>query len=470
MRVSKLLQNKYKVFFRRVSSISQDLAMQQSADAIYRKQYLSKEIVIIDENAMSANKLSIVNRPAMMKIIHMIENNQVDIIYAFDRTRLFRDYYEGNYFVSLCRKKEVQIIYTSTGNGHQQSTGNIFLEGVMNIVGDFEGKNIARRSEEARRRYPAQKLGYVKDKQTKQFHKDPIKRETLIHFFLDLSKVQTYIELEKLLKTYQKKLGTKKNQLLRVARDPFYAGYDLSKGKNKLSHVEPYLTLSEFSDLQDKNAIVEKYLEKDQHLQEQNIFQVNCGICGKSLIFHWDIVKGAAWYSCARKHPKIHIFADSLTSIIYCTLEQIVNHLDIDRLLFDSSVYFRKIRQSFLHNLDILKKDKNQILQNIIMEDNTLLNWRKHPLYEELSILEEKQEQLSAETLIKEELLIGNKQLSKLVKEYLNSTRTANPFFLSTILIQNLFIYPNEVNIEVNKFDYIQNIQTHFIFEGEDFQ
>ena len=112
------MQNKYKVFFRRVSTSGQDLAMQESADAIYREKYATNEIVILNENGVSANKLNIEQRPKMKKLIRMIIQNQVDTIYVFDRSRLFRDFYESNYFVSLCKKHDVKIFL------HQQEMDN----------------------------------------------------------------------------------------------------------------------------------------------------------------------------------------------------------------------------------------------------------------------------------------------------------------------------------------------------------
>lgn len=52
----KVSTEKYHVFFRRVSTAGQDLAMQESADTIYREKLLPEEIKIINEDAVSANK------------------------------------------------------------------------------------------------------------------------------------------------------------------------------------------------------------------------------------------------------------------------------------------------------------------------------------------------------------------------------------------------------------------------------
>jgi DNA invertase Pin-like site-specific DNA recombinase len=107
--------NKYMVFFRRVSSTTQDLAMQESADALYRDKFLEKEILILNEDGISANKLKIEHRPQIQRLINLIISNQIDTVFAFDRTRLFRDFYEAIFFVSLCKEHSVKIFFTSPG-------------------------------------------------------------------------------------------------------------------------------------------------------------------------------------------------------------------------------------------------------------------------------------------------------------------------------------------------------------------
>ncbi|WP_374049597.1 hypothetical protein [Neobacillus sp. OS1-2] len=63
-------------------------------------------------------------------------------------------------------------------------TEDVFLEGLLNIFSDIEGKNISRRTTEARRRYPAKKLEYEKVKETKQYLQDPNKKKGVGPVFL----------------------------------------------------------------------------------------------------------------------------------------------------------------------------------------------------------------------------------------------------------------------------------------------
>jgi predicted site-specific integrase-resolvase len=460
-------KNKYKVFFRRVSTINQDLAMQESADAMYRENYIPEEILIMNEDGVSANKLDIEKRPQMKKLIQMIINDQVDIIYAFDRSRLFRDFYESNYFVALCKKHKVKIFFTSSGNG-QQASDSTLLEGVMNIVSDVEGKNIARRTEEARKRYPPRKLGYIKQKETKQYSKDPAKKDALLLYFSAIRKVTTHKNLEQTLKEFNKILKTTPNRLLKIAKDPFYAGYDLTTGKNKLEHVEPYLSYEEFQKLQANNTVILTYQEMEQSLKNQDIYNTCCGICSKPMKFHFNVPAQKAWYSCSRKHPKSLLATEDLFLIINKSLEKIIESLDTEQLLKDSRQFFNLIRKNIETELKTLEIRRHHLMENIILQTDDFSNWRENPHYVELTKLEENQKSFLNQIEEKKDLLLENESLAGLVKDYLHKCRQANPFFLTSVLIQKLYVYPNEVNIEVSKFDYLQDFQSQYIFNGDD--
>ncbi|MFD0828461.1 recombinase family protein [Neobacillus sp. M.A.Huq-85] len=461
-------KSKYKIFFRRVSTTNQDLAMQESADSMYRKNYIPNEILILNEDGVSANKLDIEKRPQMKKLIQMIINNQVEIVYAFDRSRLFRDFYESNYFVSLCKKHNVKIFFTSAGNGHQQATDSTLIEGVMNIVSDVEGKNIARRTEEARKRYPAHKLGYIKQKETKQYIKDPSKKDALLQFFTAIKKVTTHKDLEEILKEYRKILKTTTNQLIRIAKDPFYAGYDLTTGKNNLSHVEPYLSYEGFQELQAHNTVFLTYQEIERSLRNQDIYNVSCGICRKPMIFHMNIPAEKAWYSCSRKHSKTLLETEDLFLIINKSLGKIIEHLNTELLLKDSRHFFQILRKNVDAELKSLEVKKHNLMEKIIFDTDDFTNWKENPHYVEITKLENIQKERLNLIEEKGDLLLENESLVKLVKDYLHKCKQTNPFFLTSLLIRTLYVYPNEVNIEVNKFDYLQDFRSQYIFKGDD--
>nr|WP_285846660.1 recombinase family protein [Priestia koreensis] len=457
--------NKQKVFFRRVSSKEQDIAMQETADSLYRQKYLPSEIKIINEFAVSANKLKINERPEMKDLIRMIQNDQVDEIYAFDRSRLFRDYYEASHFFSICQRKNVRITFTSSEYGTQQVSDSPLIEGVLNVVGDIEGKNIARRSAEAMRRFPPQKIGYVKKKELKKYVKDLAKADILNEFFMKLAVIESDSELEELLKVFKKRLKTTSESLIRIARDPFYAAYDLTTGQNKLHHVEPYLTLAQFKQLQDRNSFLSKYEVRKQLLREQNIYNVHCKKCHSLMSFHFKTAKDKAWYSCANKHSKVSISTDDLSKIVLLSLQKVINHLDIETLLNASKTSFSKIKNSLKEKQDLLRKWQTDVFEEILLKGEDLTKWREHIRYKELAKLEKETNEDIAKIELANEQFLGNKTIIKLTEDYLNTSVISNPHFLYSMLVEKLYVDENEVHLEINRFKYLRDVQLTLIYE-----
>jgi hypothetical protein len=338
----------------------------------------------------------------------------------------------------------------------------------MNIIGDVEGKNIARRTEEARKRYLSHKLGYIKHKETKQYKKDPIKEEHLHHFFSAIHQVTTHKEMEVVLKEYKKLFKTTTNQLIKICSDPFYAGYDLTSGKNRLQHVEPYISYEDFNEYQSNNTVLITYQKIERFLKDQDIYSVSCGICRKPMRFRMDVPTEKSWYSCSKKHSKISIGTEELSQVINLSLEKIIEHLNAELLFKDSKDYFGSIQKTFNTELKSLEIKIHKVLERILLEAGDLTNWRENPHYVELTRLEANQRDCINKLEVNKGLLFENETVVKLVKDYLHSCRQKNAFFLSSMLIKNLFVYPNEVDIEVSKFDYLKNFKTQYIFKGDD--
>src|SRR5690606_1730941 len=149
-------------------------------------------------------------------------------------------------------------------------------------------------------RFPPKKHGYKKDKDTKKYQKDPAKSEGLQEFFNLLGGVTTIEELIKLLNTFSSKLKCEKDRLVSIARDPFYAGFDLSMGENRLPHVEPYVDLETFYAIQDScGHIINAYIERVDQLKGQNTFLPVCGLCKEPMIYRYDVLQNFGSYSCS---------------------------------------------------------------------------------------------------------------------------------------------------------------------------
>ncbi len=362
------MNQKLHIFLRRVSSANQDLDTQKEFDRPFREACQKEQILIMNEDDTSANKLKTIQRPKIMDIIQLIKEGRVAKVYAYDRTRLFRDYYEAQYFCQICIEHKVAIVFTSTSNGHMEFTGDIFIEGILNLFGDIEGKNIARRTLEARLKYPPKKFGYIKTKQ-KKYQKAPETATILERFFDDIQHVDSVDILGSFLTEYRKGFakGRTDESLIRMATDSFYAGYDLFEGEFQLPHVEPFLTKEVFLQIQEKLVpIIQAYQERTQQLQELNWSFPTCGYCMKPLRPRLSPDRSIAYLSCARKHNKVYYDTSTFNKATEEILRQVLNQLDTHMLLTDSQKKMKEIKKALQQEKDktdtILKQIQNKIL------------------------------------------------------------------------------------------------------------
>jgi DNA invertase Pin-like site-specific DNA recombinase len=462
-------RKKYHVFFRRVSTAGQDLAMQESADAPFREKLPPDEIIIINEDATSANKKSISERPGMQNVISLIKDGKVRTLYAFDRTRLFRDFFEGMEFNELRTTHDVEIFFTSVGNGNIPVSDSFFLEGILNLYSDIEGKNIARRTEEARKRYPPKKLGYIKNKETKKYKRDPSKQELISQYFASLLDLSTIEALGELLKEFKKKLKRNDIVLINLARDPFYAGYDLSIGENKLTHVEPYIDLEMFNRIQQTTGnLLQGYLDRMSQLEKQNIYEPLCGICNNLMRYRYDESENVGYYQCTRKHKKVFVDFNDLSNIVHAALNEIIMHLDSQSLWNHSVLYFRQLRKQIESEIKAIEPELFELKENIILDSKGNKDWKDHTQYSRLKRLEAEKCALLDELANKEALLTNNRSIVEEVKKYLTKRLTDNPSLLCTMFINKIKVYPDEVDLEAHLFDYLFDIQTDFVYTGGD--
>ncbi|MCA1010379.1 recombinase family protein [Halobacillus halophilus] len=466
---------KLHVFFRRVSTKGQDITIQEAADLYYREKLQSENIMIINENAISANKKSINERPEMQKLISLITKNKVSALYAFDRSRLFRDHYEGMEFNDLRLAYNVKLIYTSTGNGHIQASNDIFVEGLLNMFSDIEGKNIARRSEETRRRYPPQIMGYKKDKDTKTYSKDPNKKEYIDQYFTALTYVNTIDELRAVVKEYQKNLNCSSElSLINMASNPFYAAYDLEKGTNRLSHVDPYITLETFNQLQEtKSELFKTYVKQvEQQKLQVAMYAPICGYCKKRLNYRHNKDSNQGFFTCSRKEHaknKVKIPFSELEKVIDFALQEIVHKLDYKLLSLHSVKSFKKIKDQTEAEISAINSKIKELTEEIVLSSRHYSeDWKNDHRYKKVNSLKMERRKLLEEITLKEEFLQNNKKLSGIVQSYLSDRSKVSSTLLYSLFINQVFIYEDEVDIEVFTFNYLRDLHTEMIYVGDE--
>ncbi|MCP8971367.1 recombinase family protein [Ectobacillus sp. SYSU M60031] len=441
--------------------------MQITADAPFRERLLPEEVYVIDEFAVSANKKSTEERPQMLELISLIQQGKVSTVYAFDRTRLFRNYYDGMEFQDVCRHHDVSLVYTSSGQGHVQATDSTFLEGVLLMFSNIEGQNIARRTNEVQRRCPPKKLGYTKVSESKQYVKHPDKMATVQAYFSALENVRTVEDLSRTLKEFRKKLSRTDELLLKVSHDPFYAGYDLHQGEVSLPYVEPYLTLEQFKNLQTTlEPLRNEYVNQIQQLKKQDVIEPLCGYCRQPLRYRINKLNSTAYYSCSRKHAKLCISAADIQGAIKTALTEIINKLDGKRMLQQSQQQLKQIRQTVEKELQSLEKEMTEIRRELLYQDDYDSNWSDHPKYKKIARLREEKNKLLQDLDAREQSLQENKQIVTQLDTYLSGHLEENASLLALMFIEHIFVYRDIVDFEVAKFDYLQDINEELTYIG----
>lgn len=463
------MNQKLHIFFRRVSSANQDLATQIEFDRPYREQCDKQQIVEVNEDDTSANKLSVTQRPKIMDIIQLIKEDKVEKVYAYDRTRLFRDYYEGQEFCHTCIEHNVEIIFTSSSNGHMGFTGDFFIEGLLNLFGDIEGKNIARRTVEARRKYPPKKYGYIKTKQ-KKYEKAAKTESSLVEFFEEIQQIDSMELFTQFLSKYRKVLTKPVDTLLRIATDPFYAGYDLHKGEYHLPHVDPFISKETFLQIQGQlNPLIKAYIANMQKLREVYIDYPKCGYCLKSLKPRFSRDQTAVYFSCSKGHTKVSYDTLTINKMTMEVIEQVITNLNVNQLLRDSTNKMkeiqRMIKQAQNKTEALLKKAEDAILFSQKGYDQ---EWNEKEDYQEVLSLQ-KQYRLNEEELkMKKQLLIENKQLHQLTTEAIEKQAELNVKALCDLLIKEVRLYEQSIEVDVNKCDYILHFDDEMILQLEE--
>ena len=463
------MKQKLHIFFRRVSSANQDLITQIEFDRPYMELCDKEQIVEVNEDATSANKLSVAQRPKIMDIIQLIKEDKVEKVYAYDRTRLFRDYYEAQEFCHTCIEHNVEIIFTSSSNGHMGFTGDVFIEGLLNLFGDIEGKNIARRTLEARRKYPPKKFGYIKTEQ-KKYQKAEKTEAALVQFFEEIQQIDSLELLIPFLSKYRKVLEKSDDNLIRITTDPFYAGHDLYEGEYTLPHVDPFITKETFLQVQGQlNPVIKAYEANIQKLQELYIGYPKCGYCLKSLKPRFNSDRSAAFFSCSYGHEKVYYDTFTINETIIEVIGQVIDHLNVDQLLIDSSNRMKEIRRMIKQEQNktevLLKEAKDAILFSNEGYDK---EWNDKENYQEVLSLQKQYRFYEEELNKKQRLLIENKQLHQLTIDAIENQSALNIRALCELLINEVRLYDQSIEFDVNKCDYIIDLDAEMIMQLEE--
>ena len=325
--------------YKRTSSGGQDLKLQTETNAEYMRDTPEEYRLVFTDFDVSATKLSMENRPALTRMLKLIENGMISRVVVYERDRLARNVYEYIYIVKKFYEYEIEVIFTASEA--PPFSKDLFLETWYGLSAQFEGKRISSRLSDARKRNPASLIGYIKQKVNKEngisqriYKADPKINKELAQLFLDFSKVESREGIFKVIMKYRGLLDRNEFRVIDILRTPFFAAhFEATDGiYHKLSNVEPIISLELFKQVQEKLTEFEHGLQQGITLSQKAAhITPTCGKCHNELKFKKGNIGESGKHSCS-KHRKNSISSSELNEKIIESVKEVLSQISADSI------------------------------------------------------------------------------------------------------------------------------------------
>lgn len=327
------IRNHIGVYFR-VSGSSQSIEMQKARAESWASENgysWDDDIEKFNENALSANKIAMEDRPELMRLREAIKSGQITVLVVFARDRLARNFYEYMELVEEFIYFNIEIIFVGDTAPFSY---DFLVEGVHGIHIQAEGKNIASRLKVVHQLYPPKKFGYTKVEDERRYVIDERYQNDIKSFFEEIADAQSFDQLCEYIKKYRGIFPGKSIedcwQLLKTA---FYAGhYPKNNEFFPLSHVPQIVSLELFKKAQAVlNCFERDFINTLKHSEEIGYFTPKCGICNQSMKHKKAFFGNSSNYQCS-KHKSIQITVDELNDKIKSMLVKFINSIENDKI------------------------------------------------------------------------------------------------------------------------------------------
>lgn len=379
----KKLYEEFVIVYSRVSSAQQDIQKQILLAEAYvnNHNYKKESIIWLKDDDVSANKLSMDERPALQELRLLVKQGLVKLIIVYSRDRLARNFYEYVALVKEFYQYDVKVIFTSAKQ--PPFSKKLSIEALYGIFAQAEAQSISGRRSDTNIQYPSKILGYKrigKKKDTKYVPDDNIQKD-LKAFLLAIKKVEDAEGLFTIFLSYKKILKNKKYEdLLRYLQNPFYSGHmETLYGYEKLYHVEPIISLDDFQ----TNQVILKKLKNEIYdaitlASSHGIIIPDCSICKKEMTFRTSTLGKSSYYVCKKKHPEIKISVNKFNELIGNHLKEVLGSMSIDKLKSDLLVNLRHLQKELEQKLIVLNRQLNnihkEITENYLSQSNAKLD------------------------------------------------------------------------------------------------
>lgn len=246
----------------------------------------------------------------MQELIEDIKNGQINIVFAYDLSRISRDLFDTNVFLNLIRKYNIQLkcLYEDV---KIETAGDRFTTNIKVLNNQYERERIVERTNDGLRgiaergRYPIggkMLFGYLRGKD-KDIYKHPINSKIVIKA-VEMGKSSTSIEeIKDFLNENQNELFFTVDRIRKLFKDKRYAGILEYKGKTYENIIPPLVSL------QDLQKASQNYRRGKFKKNEKYYFDgvVYCSICGAKMTceHHYGKKKIYYYYGCKKCNKTI---------------------------------------------------------------------------------------------------------------------------------------------------------------------
>jgi site-specific DNA recombinase len=457
---TKTLYKEVEALYCRVSTAGQTISMQVAAAEIYFKQHnINTEKVknYIDHN-VSANKRSARNRPEFQNLIIDIKKGRIKTLYVLSRDRLARNFYEYVDLVQTLYLYEVNVVFTDFNQ--PPFSQELSLEALYGIFPQFNGRNIASRTNLSSKQYPNSLLGFkvLDQRNRKKYIPDPDTENDLRTFFYSIMNVcssedlfDNLIKFKRLFKNHHKQLNCLAN--------PFYAGHTLIQEQYvPLDYVEPLISLDEFIKIQDILSHCQQELHKAMNLSSDvGLLTPICSLCKEPMSFRSGKLKENSYYVCSKRHSRIKLSVNQFNQQISEHLTDILNQISLSEIENDVCLFLNKAKTKYNQQMDFSQNKLEAIHRQItelygIASTNTL-----EKLGRQTQLIKEEMNQVKTNLIKIEEANEGINQFITVVKESINDgLRNYQMDYLVPLLFSKIEVSNNAIFYHVNFGKYVK--------------
>ncbi|MDF2605845.1 MAG: hypothetical protein K0S34_35 [Bacillales bacterium] len=447
-------------FHYRVSTHSQDIQMQYDAAEKHKSLYHDYQIFEFKEVGVSSNKIRMDKRPEFLKLLNLIKSGKIQTLYVYDRSRITRKFYEYIEFLWELKENKVSLIFTTDDPNYSRYTGDVLMECIQAIFIEEEAKNIARRITDYNTKKPNNKFGYSvkKDINNTTYSINETHKEGINSYFSSLLNVKNLEDLCIAIQNHKKFFSNKQlDYMLKVATDPFYAGYEFSHNSyNELTYVNPYISLEEHKTIK---GIIEPLLEKMDlnRIKATRPLPISiiCNYCGKEMQYEVNNFDGKSVYKCSCKIKHV-IGLEDLGDFIKNSCEIIVKKFDTSRLENEVIKNVKKEFSNITKELEQVKRKVWELEFDLMIKDLSTISQKEKRYYTNL-LYEANKSKIILELKVDHCKLTLNSlhELISIIKSDLKklfSSLEYTPFLISKLYVVN----SNEVEVEFYFSDYIE--------------